>query len=412
MKLHISILVLILSSVKVFSQAEFSDSLFPRKKALLGKYVPAKEGEFLYKSYMIDPVTMLKKLEEFRSAANHAIDKDPDSSKRPLMRKDVDFFYRNLLSDYRIYYGVDSFKQANFYAFMEQRSRLPDFKGKIDSAYKAMYVKSLSPPDKKLLDSLIFKNWEMNDWELFQLSGAYRRAVNQQIDQYMYTEYKKEFSAGVSREKIREQIIDKKVTSPELKEYFNYVQTGDAIKMSEDTAVLETAYRKFISTSTNKKYVAAIQQLYDNYKKYGDNGIAPDFKYRSINNDLVSLSGLNGKYVYIDIWATWCGPCKAEIPFLTEIEEKYKGKNIHFVSISVDQLSDKSKWEQYVTEKKLKGIQLITDNAFDADFIKKFNINSIPRFILIDPAGKIVSGNALRPSDPALKQQLDKLLGI
>ena len=108
--------------------------------------------------------------------------------------------------------------------------------------------------------------------------------------------------------------------------------------------------------------------------------------------------------------ATWCGPCKAEIPHLKKIEADYHDKNIVFVSISVDKQKDWGKWEQYVREHDMKGIQLVADNAFESDFIKKMNINAIPRFILIDPSGKIISANALRPSNQELRDLLNKLL--
>ena len=68
--------------------------------------------------------------------------------------------------------------------------------------------------------------------------------------------------------------------------------------------------------------------------KEGDQ--APTFKYLDINGKEVSLSDLKGKYVYIDIWATWCGPCTGELPHLKELEKKMHGKKIVFVSISCD----------------------------------------------------------------------------
>lgn len=73
-------------------------------------------------------------------------------------------------------------------------------------------------------------------------------------------------------------------------------------------------------------------------------------------------------------------------------------------------MSDKTKWSSYVKENKPGGIQLMADKDFISEFIKKFNINSIPSFILIDPKGKILDGYAKRPSDPNLKTQFDQLL--
>ena len=119
------------------------------------------------------------------------------------------------------------------------------------------------------------------------------------------------------------------------------------------------------------------------------------------------MSDFRGKYVYIDVWATWCGPCKAEIPYLVEVEKKYHDKNIVFVSLSVDNLKNESKWEAFVKEKNLGGVQLITDKEWDTEFVQKFQIKGIPRFILIDPQGMIVASDAPRPSDPKLIELFD-----
>lgn len=136
---------------------------------------------------------------------------------------------------------------------------------------------------------------------------------------------------------------------------------------------------------------------------------APNFDYENHAGGKTTLESLKGKYVYIDLWATWCGPCRAEIPFLKELEKSLHDKNIAFVSISTDSEKDHEKWKTFVKEKELTGIQLYADRA-NMDFIKAFNVNTIPRFILIDPTGNVVDADAARPSDPKLKEQLAGLL--
>jgi thiol-disulfide isomerase/thioredoxin len=158
--------------------------------------------------------------------------------------------------------------------------------------------------------------------------------------------------------------------------------------------------------------ILELQQYYTQISanKKMNNVKAPSFDYENQKGGKTSLESLKGKYVYIDVWATWCGPCRGEIPFLKTIEEKYKGKNIEFVSISVDVAKDHDKWKNFVTEKGLEGIQLFADKNWESSFIAAFGINSIPRFILIDPNGIVIDADAKRPSNPALVEQLNGLL--
>lgn len=130
--------------------------------------------------------------------------------------------------------------------------------------------------------------------------------------------------------------------------------------------------------------------------------------YENYEGGTTSLDDLKGKFVYIDVWATWCGPCKREIPFLKEVEKEFHEKNIAFVSISVDKLEAHEAWKTMIKEKELGGIQLFagSDNQFTVDY----QIDGIPRFILIDDKGIVVDPDAPRPSNPKLKEVLNNLL--
>lgn len=187
-------------------------------------------------------------------------------------------------------------------------------------------------------------------------------------------------------------------------------------KRNADTARLEkaaleanfaTLFKNTLEANLNglKQYHVQIMA-----NKKLNNTAAPNFVYENHKGGTTSLESLKGKYVYIDVWATWCGPCRAEIPFLKELEKSYHGKNIEFVSISVDVDKDHEKWKTFVTEKALGGTQLFADKNWNSDFIKAFGIESIPRFILIDPKGVVIDADAARPSNPKLKTQLDGLV--
>jgi thiol-disulfide isomerase/thioredoxin len=151
-----------------------------------------------------------------------------------------------------------------------------------------------------------------------------------------------------------------------------------------------------------KFLVTRYQDKHDLLVTLGKGKPSPKFNYPDINGKNISLDDLKGKYVYIDVWATWCGPCKVQIPYLKEIEETYKDKNIAFVGLSIDTQKNKDKWKKMVGERGLKGYQLLSDNDWKSTFVEEYKISGIPRFILIDPEGNIVSADAPRPSEPAL----------
>jgi alkyl hydroperoxide reductase subunit AhpC len=91
------------------------------------------------------------------------------------------------------------------------------------------------------------------------------------------------------------------------------------------------------------------------------------------------------------------------------VEEQYHGKNIEFVSISVDNIKDREKWSNLVDTKHLGGIQLLADKDLRSDFILKYGILAIPRFILIDPNGNIVNFDAPKPSENKLIELYNEL---
>lgn len=135
---------------------------------------------------------------------------------------------------------------------------------------------------------------------------------------------------------------------------------------------------------------------------------SPIFKGVDINGKEMSLRDFRGKYIYIDMWATWCGPCQKELPYLTKLEEKYKGRNIVFVGLSIDQ--DKAKWEARVKSGALGGTQLYIGKG--TKFQSDYRISGIPRFILLDPNGRIVNPDMSRPSSEDTEKILNSLKGL
>ena len=176
----------------------------------------------------------------------------------------------------------------------------------------------------------------------------------------------------------------------------------DTAFVSQQTNQINGLVKYISSNYEQKQYLATVLAKGNESPKFLD--------YENYKGGTTSLEDLKGKYVYVDVWATWCGPCKREIPFLKEVEKAYHTKNIEFVSISIDTAKDHDKWKQMVEEKELGGVQLFADSDWKSQFVQDYAIKGIPRFLLIDPQGNIVSPDAPRPSSADLKILLDELL--
>lgn len=176
------------------------------------------------------------------------------------------------------------------------------------------------------------------------------------------------------------------------------------------TEDLEAYYAIYSKHSTNEANNNKIKADYNKLKSLAKGSPSPKFvDYENNAGGKTSLDDLKGKYLYLDIWATWCGPCIGEIPSLKKVEKQFHDKNIEFVSISIDRIKDHEKWKKMIVDKELGGLQLFADSDWKSQFITDYMIKGIPRFILIDPQGNIISANAPRPSDEKLVKTLKSL---
>ena len=140
------------------------------------------------------------------------------------------------------------------------------------------------------------------------------------------------------------------------------------------------------------------------YKTSIVNKIGNNFFFKDIKNNVKTLKDFKGKYVYIDVWATWCKPCKVEHTFLKQLEEHFSYNNeLQIISISTDREYDK--WEKYITKNSIKGVQLYSGS--NSDFVKFYDIGALPRFIFLDKEGKVISPDEIRPSNSKTLEKLE-----
>lgn len=198
--------------------------------------------------------------------------------------------------------------------------------------------------------------------------------------------------------------IDKKVTDPEIATLLASDMIEKYVSRNGLThKEMRDSYRKYVKDQAKlDKFDTTCKQ----WEPLMPGNMSPDFKYKDMSGKEYTLADFKGKLIYIDIWATWCGPCRGEIPYLQKLEEAYHGKDVAFVSISTDK--DRAAWEKMVKEQNMGGYQL--HNGGDRSLMNAYKVSGIPRFILIGKDGKIVSANMSRPSSPATAQKFDELL--
>jgi thiol-disulfide isomerase/thioredoxin len=131
----------------------------------------------------------------------------------------------------------------------------------------------------------------------------------------------------------------------------------------------------------------------------------PEIKLPDINGDMFDVSSLRGKYVLIEFWASWCGPCRIQNPGLRKVYKKYHDKNFEIVAITLD--TDALKWKKAVEKDKLTWIQLGDLKGWENSIAKQWGVNAIPFNLLIDKEGRIIDYD-LKPKH--LDKKLSKIL--
>jgi len=191
-----------------------------------------------------------------------------------------------------------------------------------------------------------------------------------------------------------------------IKDYYMASDMVDRMSRENDKAKLLN-YHKSIDSIKTAGYHEAAKKHLESLLQFGKGDVAVDFTAVDLNGKKVALSSLKGKIIYVDMWATWCGPCLAEMPKLEEVKAKYKDNpNVVFLSLSIDDDNQMDKWKQNVASRKADGYQWqINRTKLDA-----YNVTTIPRTLLIDQNFKVVSMSAPLPSAKDLSTAINKLL--
>ncbi len=224
---------------------------------------------------------------------------------------------------------------------------------------------------------------------------------------------------------------------------FTNLENGDLKEIKDYASFLFDRYRKFF-TGDNLQYMQAqliyedefqgsktpsIPQLYETYKAEFPNspflnvlepGVKENLRFQNsritdkdyhiltCDSTITCLEDavkpFKGKVVYIDVWATWCGPCLKEFQYLPALKEKARNMDVVYLYISIDRPEERKKWEKTIAYHQLKGYHLLVNEKLGKSLYTELGnerqILSIPCFVIIDKTGKIAIRHAAAPSEP------------
>ena len=200
--------------------------------------------------------------------------------------------------------------------------------------------------------------------------------------------------------------------SAELRAYFKANDLSEWIDFYGYEGAKE-AFEDYKNEFGESPFIATLEKKFAKWEIIAPGNPAPDFHYVSAKGDSLSMEDFKGKVIYLDVWATWCGPCLAEFPSSKELKKEYEEEeNLVFMYVSIDEESDHQKWLDFLEkDPEFKGVHLYADGAWRSKIAEDYMIKGIPRYMLIDHEGKVANANAPRPSSGnIIRESLDELL--
>lgn len=256
------------------------------------------------------------------------------------------------------------------------------------------------PAEKGYESSLLFYENQMNALKS-RVNLRYKEPIihNKTDDLELYKSYIREAN-GMPESLVKTYLIENLI--------------GEWVSYYGRTVDIKDEIYSFTNSIPNEAKKEAVKKKLINLAQYETGKPAPIFSFEDNAGNVRNLKEFVGKLVFIDVWASWCGPCIAEIPFSKTVYQKYKNNpDIQFLTLSIDE--NKENWEKALRMHQLNdGIQGISfPGGFNSDFAKKYSIQGIPSYILIDKSGNMVNHKAPSPSQTEkLYKLLDNLLNI
>lgn len=241
--------------------------------------------------------------------------------------------------------------------------------------------------------------------------GLYNYLPMRFIEHYLTGHYDSVWGADTTPYGLEYMAVMRRyVTNAEVKHALLDFMAGDVLNYGKGFPDIDRFWKPFVAyAGTDSDVIAKYQYKVDALKKTKRGMPAPDFAMTDSTGTVHHLSDYRGRTVYIDCWATWCGPCCKEIPFLEKRVAEYKGDDrVVFLSISMD--SNRNAWLKKIRKDRPAWPQFIVTSDQHADLSRLYGITGIPRFIVVRADGTLGDADAFRPSDDHFHPLLDAML--
>jgi peroxiredoxin len=211
-------------------------------------------------------------------------------------------------------------------------------------------------------------------------------------EQRQSAEYRKEMDAMEKSADEQSAVIDKKFVKQYPKSIVslgllrNIAYSADYGEIAPLFASLSPVLKE---SESGKKFAEQLAKM----KNVAIGALAPDFAMADTNGTMVKLSSFKGKYVLVDLWASWCGPCRQENPNVVRTFNKYKDRNFTVLGVSLDQPGAKERWLTAIHKDGLTWTHVSDLKFWDNEVAKLYGVQAIPQNFLLDPNGKVIAKN-------------------
>ncbi|HWZ02423.1 MAG TPA: TlpA disulfide reductase family protein [Mucilaginibacter sp.] len=270
-----------------------------------------------------------------------------------------------------------------------------------DSAYKAVITGSKINDDSK---RLIGQLKPIND-RAKELNAEKKSASEAQLNS---ADFQNKLEAKFKELQIEQKAVIKMFILSNPNSYLSILALYSVGGPSPDPAELDTLYNSLSPELKNMEAAKVFKTQLDALRTTSVGVMAPDFTQNDVNGVPVKLSSFRGKYVLLDFWASWCGPCREENPNVVKAYNKYKDKNFTILSVSLDKQDGRNNWLAAIKNDGLSWTQVSDLKFWSNEAAALYSITSIPSNFLIDPSGKIIAKD-LRGGD--LENMLEQVLG-